>query len=153
VTVCRFLPAAARGRPVVVVEDEEATADEEFMADLHSRLVATGLVSYTERHVGDGAEMVTALGSVAGTYSLVVLGRSSSGAGAEAMTRDLGDWGQEVPELGPVGELLASDDLRAVPPCWCCSSTSCTRPRPGSRCRSNLLSSQHQHAHADRTDA
>jgi hypothetical protein len=42
VTVCRFLPAAARGRPVVVVEDEEATADEEFMADLHSRLVATG---------------------------------------------------------------------------------------------------------------
>jgi hypothetical protein len=91
VTVCRFLPAAARGRPVVVVEDEEATADEEFMADLHSRLVATGLVSYTERHVGDGAEMVTALGSVAGTYSLVVLGRSSSGAGAEAMTRDLGD--------------------------------------------------------------
>jgi hypothetical protein len=69
-------------------------------------------VSYTERHVGDGAEMVTALGSVAGTYSLVVLGRSSSGAGAEAMTRDLGDWGQEVPELGPVGELLASDDFK-----------------------------------------
>jgi Kef-type K+ transport system membrane component KefB len=106
VTVCRFLPAAARGRPVVVVEDEE------FMADLHSRLVVTGLVSYTERHVGDGAEMVTALRSVAGTYSLVVLGRSCSGAGAEAMTRDLGDSDEEVPELGPVGELLASDDFK-----------------------------------------
>ncbi|KAL6591579.1 hypothetical protein ACP70R_050082 [Stipagrostis hirtigluma subsp. patula] len=101
VTVCRFLlPPPASG-------DSD---DEEFMADLYARSVVPGQVSYTETYVSNGAETVNALSSMAGTYSLFIVGKGSSGAGVEAMTTGMGDWDQECPELGPVGELLASDD-------------------------------------------
>ncbi|TVU33207.1 hypothetical protein EJB05_24997 [Eragrostis curvula] len=115
VTVCRLLPAATRRRPLAMATtaDEDAMADEEFMADLHARLVVTGQVAYTETHVGSGAEMADALRAMAEAYSLIVLGRSGGGAWAEEMTRGLGECcGDEVPELGPIGELLASDEFR-----------------------------------------
>ncbi|GJM90695.1 hypothetical protein PR202_ga06999 [Eleusine coracana subsp. coracana] len=77
------------------------------------RMVVTGQVEYTERHVAGGAEMVDALRDVARAYSLVVVGRSGGSAGAQAMARGMGDWlGDEFLELGPVGEVLASDDFR-----------------------------------------
>ncbi|KAL6912384.1 hypothetical protein ACP4OV_001189 [Aristida adscensionis] len=104
VTVCRFLLPSPSAPP-----DEE---DEEFMAELHAASVLPGLVSYAETYVSNGAETVTALSSMAGTYSLMVVGKASSGAGAEAMTTGMGDWDDDCPELGPVGELLASDDLQ-----------------------------------------
>ncbi|CAM0957474.1 unnamed protein product [Alopecurus aequalis] len=142
VMVSRFLPAGAsvnssmdvrptmlisarRGdddhRVTVVVgeEEEEAMADEEFMADFYARFVAPGHVSYTERYVSNGPELVEALGSMAGMYSLFVVGKGGGGGAAAAqMTSGMGGClYEECPELGHVGDLLSSDDLAG-----CCAS-------------------------------
>ncbi|KAG0534448.1 hypothetical protein BDA96_04G281300 [Sorghum bicolor] len=114
VTVCRFLlPSAGRGlsgNPKVM---EEAMEDEEFMADLYARFVAPGHVSYMEKYVSNGAETVNALNSMVGTCSLFVVGKGDRAHGSRGvMTSNMGDWDEdECQELGPIGELLSSDDL------------------------------------------
>uniref|UniRef100_A0A0E0GFF7 Uncharacterized protein n=1 Tax=Oryza nivara TaxID=4536 RepID=A0A0E0GFF7_ORYNI len=134
VTVVRFLPArqdditigideqllattkshGGEGAMEVAVEDEEAMADEEFMADVYARLVLAGQVEYTERYVSNGAEMVNSLSAMVGTYSLFVVGKGGGGSAAAAMTSGMGGLLEdECPELGPVGEVLASDDFTA----------------------------------------
>jgi hypothetical protein len=112
VTVCRFLLPSGRGlsgNPKVM---EEAMEDEEFMADLYARFVAPGHVSYMEKYVSNGAETVNALNSMVGTCSLFVVGKGDRARGSRGvMTSDMGDWDEECQELGPIGELLSSDDL------------------------------------------
>jgi Kef-type K+ transport system membrane component KefB len=101
--------------PVTVMvgeEEVEAMADEEFMADFFARFVAPGHVSYTERYVSNGPELVESLGSMAGMYSLFVVGKGGGGGAAVAqMTSGMGGLYEECPELGHVGDLLSSDDL------------------------------------------
>ncbi|KAM0912759.1 hypothetical protein ACQ4PT_012579 [Festuca glaucescens] len=99
--------------------EEEAMADEEFMADFYARFVAPGHVSYTERYVSNGPELVESLGSMAGMYSLFVVGKGGDGGSAAVtqMTRGMGGLYEECPELGHVGDLLSSDDLAG-----CCAS-------------------------------
>ncbi|CAD6242711.1 unnamed protein product [Miscanthus lutarioriparius] len=112
VAVCRFLLPSGRGlsgNPKVM---EEAMEDEEFMADLYARFVAPGHVSYMEKYVSNGAETVNALSSMVGTCSLFVVGKGDRAHGSRGvMTSDMGDWDEECQELGPIGELLSSDDL------------------------------------------
>uniref|UniRef100_A0ACD5TQM1 Uncharacterized protein n=1 Tax=Avena sativa TaxID=4498 RepID=A0ACD5TQM1_AVESA len=99
---------------VVGEEEEEAMANEEFMADFYAGFVAPGHVSYTERYVSKGPELVESLGSIAmaGMYSLFVVGKGGdSGAAAAKMTSGMGGLYEECPELGHVGDLLSSDDL------------------------------------------
>ncbi|XP_024315164.1 cation/H(+) antiporter 1 [Brachypodium distachyon] len=102
---------------VVGEEDEEAMEDEKFMADFYARFVAPEHVSYTERYVSNGLEMVESLGSMAGMCSLFVVGKGGGGGAAAKMTSGMGGMEVECPELGPVGELLSSDDLLG-----CCAS-------------------------------
>ncbi|KAK1693634.1 hypothetical protein QYE76_010331 [Lolium multiflorum] len=137
VMVTRFLPAGASVQSstevmspgpggddhlvtvVVGEKEEEAMADEEFMADFYARFVAPGHVSYTERYVSNGPELVESLGSMAGMYSLFVVGRGRDGGSAAVtqMTSGMGGLYEECPELGHVGDLLSSDDLSG-----CCAS-------------------------------
>ncbi|XP_006649216.1 cation/H(+) antiporter 15-like [Oryza brachyantha] len=111
VTVARFLPARAGkedGSEMAVGEE----ADEEFMADVCERLVVPGQVEYMERYVSNGAETVNALSGMVGTYSMFVVGKG--GGGAAGMTSGMGGLlEEECPELGPVGEVLSSDDFTA----------------------------------------
>jgi hypothetical protein len=108
VTVCRLRPAP--GFPIVA--GEETALDDAFMADLHERFVAPEKLSYTERYVSNGAETVNALSSMAREFAVFVVGKASGGgAGTEAMTCGMGDWDDDCPELGAIGELLASDDV------------------------------------------
>lgn len=112
VTVCRFLLPSGKGLLGNQDTAEEAMLDEEFMADMYGRFVAPGQVAYIERHVSNGAETVNVLSSMVGTCSLFVVGRGGKADGDRGvMTRDMGGWDEECPELGPIGELLASDDL------------------------------------------
>ncbi|CAD6249765.1 unnamed protein product [Miscanthus lutarioriparius] len=110
--VCRFLLPSGRGlsgNPKVM---EEAMEDEEFMADLYARFVAPGHVSYMEKYVSNGAETVNTLSSMVGTCSLFIVGKGDRAHGSRGMmTSDMGDWDEECQELGPIGELLSSDDL------------------------------------------
>ncbi|GJN14460.1 hypothetical protein PR202_gb01292 [Eleusine coracana subsp. coracana] len=112
VTVCR-LRQTSGCPPIIATGEAEAAADDKFMAEIHERLVAPGRVAYTETHVSNGAETVSALTAMAREFSLLVVGRASGGsASAESMTSGMGDdFDNECPELGPVGELLASDDV------------------------------------------
>uniref|UniRef100_A0ACD5U867 Uncharacterized protein n=1 Tax=Avena sativa TaxID=4498 RepID=A0ACD5U867_AVESA len=112
VTVSRFLlakqqPAAADNK------EEQEEEDEEFMSEVYAGFVAPGRVSYTETYVSNGVETLHALSGMVGMCSLFVVGRGGSGGAAwTAMTRGMsGLEEEECLELGPVGELLASDDF------------------------------------------
>jgi Kef-type K+ transport system membrane component KefB len=113
VTVCRFLLPSGKGMLGSPETAEEAMLDEEFVADMYGRFVAPGQVAYMEKHVSNGAETVSVLRSMVGTCSLFVVGKGGKAEGDRGvMTRDMGGrWNEECPELGPIGELLASDDL------------------------------------------
>ncbi|OAY70960.1 Cation/H(+) antiporter 15 [Ananas comosus] len=89
-------------------EDRDAEEDEEFMANFHNRFVASGIVTYLEKYVGNGPESVTALSVMAGMYSLFIVGKG--GDRKMPTTAGIGDW-EECSELGPVGDLLASEDF------------------------------------------
>lgn len=94
-------------------ELEEQVEDEEFMTEVYAGFVAPGRVSYTETYVSNGVETLHALSAMVGMCSLFVVGRGGSGGAAwAAMTRGMGGLDEEeCPELGRVGELLASDDF------------------------------------------
>lgn len=112
VTVCRLLLPSGRGLVGNPEMMEENMEDEEFMADLCARFVAPGQVLYMEKYVSNGAETVNALRSMVGTCSLFIVGRGDRAHGNRGvMTSDMGDWDEECQELGPIGELLSSDDL------------------------------------------
>jgi hypothetical protein len=72
------------------------------------RHVATGNVAYIEKNVSGGQETVTALTSMAGLYSLFIVGKG--GHYLSTMMMGIRDW-EECPELGTIGDLLASDDF------------------------------------------
>lgn len=58
--------------------------------------------------MSSGPETVTALTSMAGMYSLFIVGKG--GQHLSTMMMGIRDW-EECPELGPIGDLLASDDF------------------------------------------
>ncbi|CAM0942619.1 unnamed protein product [Alopecurus aequalis] len=95
--------------------DEQGQEDEEFMAEVYAGFVIPGRVSYTETYVSNGVETLHALSAMVGMCSLFVVGRGGGGSGGTAwaaMTRGMGGLDEEeCPELGPIGELLASDDF------------------------------------------
>lgn len=72
------------------------------------RYVASGKVGYVEKQVNNGAETVAALRDIGDLYSLFIVGRG--GRGHSPLTTELSDW-EECPELGTVGDLLASSDF------------------------------------------
>lgn len=124
VSVSRFLlPGEERTTTTTGMSEEEAE-DEEFMAEVRARFVSPGQVSYTERYVSNGVETLESLSSMVGECSLFVVGRGGGegggGAARAAMTRGMAGLEvdeEECPELGAVGELLASDDFLG-----CCAS-------------------------------
>jgi hypothetical protein len=79
-----------------------------YLFELFTRHVATGNVTYIEKNVSNGPETITALSSMAGMYSLFIVGKG--GHYLSTIIMGIRDW-EECPELGPIGDLLASDDF------------------------------------------
>lgn len=73
-----------------------------------SRYVTTGVVSYIEKFVENGAQTVSALSSMDGMVSLFIVGKG--GRDLSPLTAGINDW-IEFPELGVIGDLLASSDF------------------------------------------
>ncbi|CAN1171771.1 Cation/H(+) antiporter 4 [Linum perenne] len=67
-------------------------------------------VHYMEKVVNDGTETAKVVSSVAGQYDLFVVGRRSDIDMDSPQTEGLANW-SEFPELGVVGDLLASKDV------------------------------------------
>ena len=76
---------------------------------LFNRHVTSELVGYIEKYVNSGEETVEALREVKDMdFSLLIVGKG--GRGRSPLTTGLSDW-EECPELGTVGDLLASADF------------------------------------------
>lgn len=72
------------------------------------RYVASGRVAYIEKHVYNGAETSSYLKDILDMYTMFIVGKG--GRRQTTITTGLNDW-EECPELGTVGDLLASSDF------------------------------------------
>ncbi|KAJ3673016.1 hypothetical protein LUZ60_006390 [Juncus effusus] len=122
ITVIRFLPdAKAQAREskrsnsfdALILsntsqEEIQMQVDDEFFADFYKRFIMNRVVGYQEKHVADGAEMVVELRSLDAQYQLFIVGRGRDRR--SVLTDGLEEWA-ECPELGPVGDILASSDF------------------------------------------
>ncbi|KAJ6704856.1 CATION:PROTON ANTIPORTER putative-RELATED [Salix purpurea] len=86
----------------------EAEIDRAFMQDFFNRYVMSGQAGYVEKYVENGTQTAEALRDIHDTFSLLIVGKG--GRGNSPMTTGMSDW-EECPELGTVGDLLASSEL------------------------------------------
>ncbi|CAA6669643.1 unnamed protein product [Spirodela intermedia] len=122
-TVVRFLPAsrasydaevemeASKGEEVLIAinnHEKESEADEAFLSEFYTRFVVPGTVSFVEKTVANSLETLDALRGMEGMYALYLVGRG--GRRLSPFLMGLNDW-EECPELGPIGDLLASSDF------------------------------------------
>ncbi|CAI8599939.1 unnamed protein product [Vicia faba] len=82
--------------------------DNTFMVDFYNRYVTSGQIGYVEKFVKDGTQTVESLKEIGDMYSLFIVGRG--GRGNSSLTIGMSDW-EECPELGTVGDVLASSDF------------------------------------------
>lgn len=120
-TVIRFLPASSKGGNtgvnvahkaeevlMAMSHESDGEADTAVLTDFFNRYVTSGQVGYIEKYVENGAETALALRDMTDTYSLFIVGKS--GRAHSPLTIGMSDW-EECPELGTVGDLLASSDF------------------------------------------
>ncbi|XP_050209389.1 cation/H(+) antiporter 2-like [Mercurialis annua] len=123
-TVIRFLPTTSKEKltkwtndashkndeVLLAISDPEAEndMDDACMGDFLSRYVKSGRVDYTEKFVNNGEQTAATLQELGDKYSLIIVGKGRRGL--SPMLSGLSDW-EECPELGKVGDLLASAEL------------------------------------------
>ncbi|XP_009776809.1 cation/H(+) antiporter 15-like [Nicotiana tabacum] len=123
-TVLRFLPGEAaieatrsdstKSRndhsilTVATDSDKEKQLDEEYIKEFRTRTTNDESVIYTERVVNHGEETVAAIRSIDNSHDLFIVGRGQGNI--SPLTAGLTDW-SECPELGAIGDLLASSDF------------------------------------------
>ncbi|KAG6495707.1 hypothetical protein ZIOFF_043533 [Zingiber officinale] len=117
-TVVRFVPAdKPAGSPahspatisIVTGDGEEGKLDEEYLNEFRVRYAGNESVVYAEHVTSNAVETVSVIREMGDTHDLYVVGRSQSEEAA-ALTSGLTEWA-ECPELGPIGDLLASSDF------------------------------------------
>ncbi|KAL8104409.1 cation/H(+) antiporter 2-like isoform X1 [Apium graveolens] len=119
-TVIRFLPARDQNVEVNVAQKEESVLmaisdnereneiDNNVMTDFYNKYVTSGRVGYVEKRVNNGTDTASALRDMSEMYSMFIVGKG--GRGHTTITVGISDW-EECPELGTVGDYLASSDF------------------------------------------
>ncbi|GJT53196.1 cation/H(+) antiporter 15, partial [Tanacetum coccineum] len=122
-TVMRFVagtdilePPSSSGRvqndpgvlTVVTDSDRDKQADDEFINQFKTRIANEDSIVYTEKVVNNGEETVAAIRAVDEEHDLFIVGRGQGMV--SPLTAGLTDW-SECPELGAIGDLLASSDF------------------------------------------
>ncbi|XP_027182439.1 cation/H(+) antiporter 15 [Coffea eugenioides] len=124
-TVMRFIPGEETAEPssssgrrgeasapgiltVVTDDDREKQLDEDYINQFRSRTMHDDSIVYTERVVRNGEETVAAIRSIDSIHDLFIIGRGQGTV--SPLTAGLTDW-SECPELGAIGDLLASSDF------------------------------------------
>ncbi|KAJ4966910.1 hypothetical protein NE237_018759 [Protea cynaroides] len=92
----------------IPIQETENDADQSLLSSFCKRYVTTGEVEYVQKYVGNGQETVAALSAMADMFALFIVGKGKRGLCP--LTAGLSDW-EEFPELGVVGDLLASSDF------------------------------------------
>ncbi|AET04756.1 putative cation/H+ exchanger, rossmann-like alpha/beta/alpha sandwich [Medicago truncatula] len=92
-------------------EDSEKQMDEKFLHWFTMSHVNDDSIAYIEKVVNNGEETVAAIRSMGDVFGLFIVGR---GQGViSPLTAGLTDW-SECPELGAIGDLLASSDFATI---------------------------------------
>ncbi|XVF33712.1 hypothetical protein REPUB_Repub17cG0191800 [Reevesia pubescens] len=86
----------------------ENEIDNALVETFYNRYVAQDKAGFVEKHVSDGVETVAALREIANMYTLFIVGKG--GRGNCPLTTGMSDW-EECPELGLVGDILASSEM------------------------------------------
>ncbi|KAJ0257152.1 Cation/H(+) antiporter 1 [Hirschfeldia incana] len=86
--------------------------DRSFLEEYYNRYVTTGQVGFIEKRVSNGEQTLTILREIGEMYSLFVVGKNR---GDCLMTSGMNDW-DECPELGTVGDFLASSNMDRLEP-------------------------------------
>ncbi|KAL9660551.1 hypothetical protein QQ045_025366 [Rhodiola kirilowii] len=126
-TVVRFLPgeealeesATTPGRSssdprMLTVEtdsDHEKLVDDEILQNFRTKTGGNGSIVYSERIVNNGEETVSAIRAMENAHDMFIVGRGQGMI--SPLTAGLTDW-SECPELGAIGDLLASSDAAAT---------------------------------------
>ncbi|KAL2490074.1 Cation/H(+) antiporter 15 [Forsythia ovata] len=119
-TVMRFIPGehaldhTPSGREILTVvtdTDRDKQLDEDYVNEFRSRTANDGSVVYIEKVVNHGEETVAAIRSIDPIHDLFVVGRGQGMI--SPLTAGLTDW-SECPELGAIGDLLASSDFAST---------------------------------------
>ncbi|KAL9340355.1 hypothetical protein Peur_066574 [Populus x canadensis] len=82
--------------------------DEDLLRRLRTEMSGGSNINYIEKTVRDGSDTSSTIKSMVGDLDLIMVGRSSHGTESEALS-GLSEW-TDLPELGPIGDLLASED-------------------------------------------
>ncbi|KAI8530084.1 hypothetical protein RHMOL_Rhmol11G0027800 [Rhododendron molle] len=122
-TVMRFVPGddaivEPKGEPndpriltVVTDNDREKHLDEDYINEFRARTVNDDSIMYTQKVVNNGEDTVAAIRSIGTVHDLFIVGRGQGMI--SPLTAGLTDW-SECPELGAIGDLLASADFAAT---------------------------------------
>ncbi|KAL1559743.1 Cation/H(+) antiporter 15 [Salvia divinorum] len=120
-TVLRFTPQEAdttwlgqSGREILTVateNDREKEMDAEFISQFRERTSGDPSIIYKEKFVNNGEETVAAVRSIDAIHDLFIVGRGEGQT--SPLIAGLTDW-SECPELGAIGDLLASTDFAAT---------------------------------------
>ncbi|KAB1208212.1 Cation/H(+) antiporter 15 [Morella rubra] len=123
-TVMRFVPGDEATEPAVqpdlndprmlTVEtdnEREKQLDEELLSELRISNVNDETIVYIEKVVNNGEETVAVIRSMDNVHDLFIVGRGQGMI--SPLTAGLTDW-SECPELGAIGDLLASSDFAAT---------------------------------------
>ncbi|KAJ7957029.1 Cation/H(+) antiporter like [Quillaja saponaria] len=100
--------------PILTVETEnqrERQLDEECINDFRMKTVNDDPIVYVEKVVNNGEDTVAAIRSMDNIHDLYIVGRGQGMI--SPLTAGLTDW-SECPELGAIGDLLASSDFAAT---------------------------------------
>ncbi|XP_043709157.1 cation/H(+) antiporter 1 [Telopea speciosissima] len=92
----------------IPIQETENDADQAFLSSFYKRYVTTGEVEYVEKYVGNAQETVATLSAMADMFALFIVGKGRRGLCP--LTAGLSEW-EECPELGEIGNLLASADF------------------------------------------
>ncbi|KAI4330118.1 hypothetical protein MLD38_028424 [Melastoma candidum] len=96
---------------LTVDTDRNKQLDEEYLNEFRMRNTNNESVSYMEVVVSNGEETVAAIRSLDSSHDLFIVGRGQGMI--SPLTAGLTDW-SECPELGAIGDLLASSDFMAT---------------------------------------
>lgn len=104
-------PGDPRVLTVITDAEQEKQLDEEYINDFKAKTANSDSVTYTERIVNNGEETVASIRAIESVHDLYLVGR---GQGViSPLTAGLTDW-SECPELGAIGDMLASSDFAAT---------------------------------------
>ncbi|CAN4097768.1 unnamed protein product [Withania somnifera] len=96
---------------VVIDDNKEKQLDEDYVSEFRARTTNDDSVVYIERVVDHGEETVAAIRTIDHSHDLFIVGRGQGTI--SPLTAGLTDW-CECPELGAIGDLLASSDQASV---------------------------------------